>query len=332
MGPSTDEIAFLEIAYEDVRPLCAHTREVFASESVRIAEAMGVPDPEPVPILVASAPVVAERCSGTGSALPGCTFSRDGEPVVISTSVFVLHEAVHALRFQHERRYTTSFFEEGLAQVVSAGEYFDFAASVDPRNAESTATTALGGELSEISYPVAGHFVGWLTRQFGVPTVMDFYRDSSGSTIEQSFETTIGVPFLVVLQDWELNAPTTVQVADDCDGALHPRWDAQTLTLNLDMACDADGGGPVGDIVTRAFCFETAEVGDIDVAFQSESGRGELSFRSLDCEDPGTGDSAAPKMVTPGPSDRLPFGRCRWQGFIVDDLDTAGPVQVELRR
>ena len=331
-------MAFLELTFEEVSPLCEYTRAVVEDEAWRIAEELAVEDPDLIPVRISSAALVADRCTPAGDQRPGCVL--DG-PVVEATLGAVPHEIVHALRAQHLGPKTTPFFEEGLAAAVGSGPLGRFAVSIDaaPRDPAQILDLvhAPRTDLTYWSYVLAGHYVAWLRDTYGAAPVLEFFAAASNAPASERFAAAVGDSIESVTDRWATDAPASIVLDARCDHAIPLQWDGDAATLELDLACDAEGNGPWEsdghESVSRSFCLAFETSGTFEVELQADSDSTTLTMSSVECYGPASLEAHAGKSVRPSAAAQaIEFAPCLWQGAISDELDNAGHVRLSFRR
>jgi hypothetical protein len=328
-------VGFLEVSALDVSPLCGHTVSVVEAEADRIASQLGLGDPDVVPVNLGSWELVRERCAPAGADLQGCVL---GGPVVETTLTALPHELVHALRSQQAGAKTTAFFEEGLATVLGSGPLQSFSVTLDegPRDPEPV-LAAIDVPREEVSYPVAGHVVAWWVEEFGLPTVIDFYARPSEGDVEARFLAVFGETIDASIRRWAREAPASVVLSPPCAHSIQLQWTGDVAVLDLDLSCDADGGGPwiVGEEErsSRGFCLQVDASGPLEVDFETTSSTARVDMSLIECTSSATAEQFADKSIQPTDGATVhEFAGCLWKGTVRDALENAGAVHVEFRR
>jgi hypothetical protein len=146
-----------------------------------------------------------ELQAGTGHYADGVTFAQSGQ--VHSTEAVHEHELVHLLAGQLGNPGT--FFQEGLAVALGnegrwQGEKVD---KIARRAALSIPRLIAQFEAVDpnVSYPVAGSFVGFLVKTYGAPQVASFFKacGPTGQGREAAFTKTFGTTTAQAAQTWQ---------------------------------------------------------------------------------------------------------------------------------
>jgi hypothetical protein len=146
-----------------------------------------------------------ELQAGTGHYAAGITFPQTGQ--VHSTEAVHEHELVHLIAGHLGNPGT--FFQEGLAVALGnegrwQGQKVD---KIARENALSIPRLIAQFDSVDpnISYPVAGSFVGYLVKTFGAPQVASFFKacGSTGQAREAAFTKTFGTTTAQAAQAWQ---------------------------------------------------------------------------------------------------------------------------------
>ncbi len=146
-----------------------------------------------------------ELAAGTGHFAAGVTFTQTGQ--VHSTEAVHDHELVHLVAGQLGNPGT--FFQEGLAVALGnegrwQGEKVD---KIARRYAKGLAKLMAQFEAvdTNVSYPVAGSFVGYLVRTYGAEQVATFFKacGTNGTARDAAFAKTFGTTTGAAAQAWE---------------------------------------------------------------------------------------------------------------------------------
>jgi hypothetical protein len=144
-----------------------------------------------------------ELAAGTGHFAAGVTFPGQ----VHSTEAVHDHELVHLIAGQIGN--PGSFFQEGLAVALGnegrwQGEKVD---KIARRHVASLARLIAKFESVDpnVSYPVAGSFVGFLVRTYGADRVASFFKacGPGGAAREAAFAKTFGTTTADAAQAWQ---------------------------------------------------------------------------------------------------------------------------------
>ena len=146
-----------------------------------------------------------ELQAGTGHYAAGVTFPETGQ--VHSTEAVHEHELVHLIAGQLGNPGT--FFQEGLA-VALGNEGRWQGQKVDKIAREHTMSipqliAQFEAVDPNISYPVAGSFVGYLVKTYGASQVASFFKacGPSGGTRDAAFSKTFGTTTAQAAQAWQ---------------------------------------------------------------------------------------------------------------------------------
>lgn len=146
-----------------------------------------------------------ELQAGTGHYAAGVTFAQAGQ--VHSTEAVHEHELVHLIAGQLGNPGT--FFQEGLAVALGNegrwhGEKVDKIARQNPMSLPRLIAQFESADPN-ISYPVAGSFVGFLVKTYGAPQVASFFKacGENGAARDTAFAKTFGTTTAQAAQAWQ---------------------------------------------------------------------------------------------------------------------------------
>lgn len=130
-----------------------------------------------------------------GEYTTGVTYPESGQ--IHSTTAAHRHEIVHLVAGQLGS--PARFFQEGLAVALGDNgrlwgrDVNQIVRGLSKVPTLAALTTQFGRHDANVSYPVAGSFVGYLIKKHGIATVREFFRRStSGTQTESTFAAAFG--------------------------------------------------------------------------------------------------------------------------------------------
>jgi hypothetical protein len=321
------ETAHLRISNTTGNPICAGTPRLLEGELERIATTLGRPLwPEDDKLDVRfGRQAVEEICAGLFSEdadrAQGCAVDFEGEPIAVAMEVAYTapHELVHAFR-RHHGTWSTTMFEEGLAELLAGSDGFPVYASY-PRGGPVTGPLRLleiPREDFHVGHYVASQsFVSWLWEVEGREKLLGYIDDPAFDGVAAA------IPLFEQHYGYTLaEAEQAYRVDDRPD----PVWGAPCIPERthslaegpVELAGDFDCAGP--DVFGAAhsmalwpMCLEVPQTTRVRITYEADHGRFQVLGREPCNAGPAGAEAYGDKRLDAGEVVEEDIAGCRYQ-------------------
>jgi hypothetical protein len=279
------ETAHLRITTTTEHPICAGTPLLLESELERIAAALELPlwsEGYKLDVRFGE-DAIAEVCtSWDPEDIAGCV-DRDDEGRVAAAAVEVAytasHELVHAVRLENDVRSTTAF-EEGLAELLSASDGFPIYVSYphgDPAVGPLELLEIPRDEFHIGYYIASQNFLAWLWETEGRSRLMAFVNDPAFDGVDAAlplFEQHFGMPLAEAEQAWRDDERPDPIWGAPCIPELTYSLASGPVELSGDFDChDPSVFGASYFMSLWPMCLDVPETTRVRISFEADHGR-----------------------------------------------------------
>lgn len=336
-GFSTEHL-IVEPSDSDV--MCRGTLDDMEAQLVRVAAALDVEVLDPIELYYGPS-AVAERCIRIpGVVVGGCADGYGADTFIASEGTSLYHEIVHGVRRSNGMR-GPSFFEEGIAVVLSGFRPFPFHLGASPEQlppVRGPAALARSPDwrIDSEDYGNAGHFTAWLIETHGQETVAAFLNDAHlADAVDEVFTDHFAISLDDAELDWRADSDAEYIFGEVCDPARALAWSGDVLEYSARLACDEPHvRGPDYNIIgTRSACFPLEAAGTMRVQLIADSG--ELRLRNQkNCRTVGPlpPEHYQDKTVAASETIVADFAPCTWEVILTTELDTPTDFTLRLSR